>query len=152
MALKDVWVDKIDGEDINSADDINQVAQAVIELERKTDGIKVPTKLSELTGDATHRTVTDAEKTAWNAKLGQSDLQAATNAALEQAKESGEFKGDKGDKGEDGEPREVVQVTGQSTTAVMSQKAATELFASKSDITDLQAALIGVSDLIGGDS
>lgn len=93
MALKDKWVDKVDGVDIASAEDINQVAQAVIELERKTDGIKVPTKLSELTGDATHRTVTDAEKTAWNAKLGQSDLQAATNAALKQAKESGEFDG-----------------------------------------------------------
>ena len=47
---------------------------------------------------------------------------------------------------------DVQQTTGQSTTAVMSQKAATDLFASKSDITDLQAALIGVSDLIGGDS
>jgi hypothetical protein len=33
MALKDKWVDRIDGVDINSADDINQVARAVIELE-----------------------------------------------------------------------------------------------------------------------
>ena len=35
MALKDTWVDKKDGVDINSADDINQVAHADIELEEK---------------------------------------------------------------------------------------------------------------------
>lgn len=35
MALKDTWVDKIDGVDINSADDINKVARAVIDLENK---------------------------------------------------------------------------------------------------------------------
>lgn len=64
-----------------------------VALKALIDAITVPTKLSELTGDATHRTVTDAEKTAWNAKLGQSDLQAATDAALAQAKESGEFDG-----------------------------------------------------------
>lgn len=33
MALKDNWIDKVDGVDINSAEDINQVARAVIELE-----------------------------------------------------------------------------------------------------------------------
>lgn len=47
----------------------------------------------------------------------------------------------------------ITQSTGQSTTAVMSQKATTvEINALKSDITDLQTALIGVSDLIGGDA
>lgn len=35
MALKDTWVDKRNGVDINSADDINQVARAVIDLEEK---------------------------------------------------------------------------------------------------------------------
>lgn len=34
MALKDTWVDRRNGEDINSADDINQVANAVIEIEK----------------------------------------------------------------------------------------------------------------------
>ena len=59
----------------------------------------------------------------------------------------------KGDKGDTGEPTDVQQTTGQSTTAVMSQKATTdEINALKSDITDLQAALIGVSELIGGDA
>lgn len=33
MALKDTWVDKINGVDYNDAEDINKVAQAVIELE-----------------------------------------------------------------------------------------------------------------------
>lgn len=37
MALKDKWIDKIDGVDDNSAEDINQVAHAVIELENKYD-------------------------------------------------------------------------------------------------------------------
>lgn len=38
MALKDKWVDKVDGVDIASADDVNQVARAVIELEEKGSG------------------------------------------------------------------------------------------------------------------
>lgn len=37
-------------------------------LKALIDAIAVPTKLSELAGDATHRVVTDAEKAAWNAK------------------------------------------------------------------------------------
>lgn len=62
-------------------------------------------------------------------------------------------KGSQGEKGEKGDPTDVQQTTGQSTTAVMSQKATTdEINVIKSDITDLQTALIGVSDLIGGDA
>lgn len=38
MALKDTWVDKIDGVDDASAEDINTVARAVIELEEKGGG------------------------------------------------------------------------------------------------------------------
>ena len=59
--------------------------------------------------------------------------------------------GPTGAKGEKGDPTDVQQTTGQSTTAVMSQKATTdELNSMKSDITELQTALIGVSELIGG--
>lgn len=90
MALKDTWVEKKDGVDINSADDINQVARAVIDLENKPDPA---------------------------AKI------------------------------------DIVQETGDSTVSVMSQKATTiEIDALKTDITDLKDALIGVSDLIGGDA
>lgn len=39
-----------------------------VELKKLIDAIKVSVNLSELAGDATHRTVTDAEKTAWNNK------------------------------------------------------------------------------------
>ena len=47
----------------------------------------------------------------------------------------------------------IAQATGDSTDTVMSQKASTvEINALKSDITELQTALIGVSDLIGGDA
>ena len=60
--------------------------------------------------------------------------------------------GPQGPKGNKGDPTDVQQTTGQSTTAVMSQKATTdEINAMKSDITELQTALIGVSELIGGD-
>ena len=40
--------------------------------------IEVPTTLAELTGDATHRTVTDAEKTSWNGKQPQHSTQTVT--------------------------------------------------------------------------
>lgn len=68
-------------------------------LQTKVDNIKVPTKLSELTGDTTHRTVTDAEKETWNAKLDQSALQGAAEDILAQAKENGDFDGDDGERG-----------------------------------------------------
>ena len=56
-----------------------------------------------------------------------------------------------GPTGPKGDPTDVTQTTGQSITAVMSQKATTdELNSIKSDITDLNTALIGVSELIGG--
>lgn len=43
-------------------------AKQGVALKALIDAIVVPTKLSELTGDAAHRTVTDAEKSTWNAK------------------------------------------------------------------------------------
>lgn len=39
-----------------------------VALKALIDAIIVPTKLSDLTGDSSHRTVTDAEKSTWNAK------------------------------------------------------------------------------------
>lgn len=59
-------------------------------------GAKIPTKLSELTSDAAHRTVTDAEKAAWDGKLDADKLPEAVNDALAQAKASGEFDGEPG--------------------------------------------------------
>lgn len=41
----------------------------------------------------------------------------------------------KGEKGDTGDPKEVVQETGQSETAVMSQKASTDNFVTKTDLT-----------------
>lgn len=41
-----------------------------VALKAMIDAITVPTKLSELAGDASHRTVTDAEKKTWNGKVG----------------------------------------------------------------------------------
>lgn len=64
---------------------------------------KVPNHLSEMTDDAEHRTVTDAEKAAWNSKIDKTALNQAVTESLQQAKESGEFKGDPGEKGEPGD-------------------------------------------------
>ena len=48
---------------------------------------------------------------------------------------------------------DIVQDSGDSTTAVMSQKATTdEIDVLNRAIIELQTALIGVSDLIGGDA
>ena len=51
----------------NVTDKPLSAAQGVA-LKALIEAIVVPTKLSDLAGDSTHRTVTDAEKTAWNAK------------------------------------------------------------------------------------
>lgn len=65
-------------------------------------------------------------------------VKTAVNKALEEAKESGDFKGEKGEQGEKGDPTDVQQTTGQSTTAVMSQKATTtEINAIKSDLNEI---------------
>lgn len=60
-------------------------------------------KLADLKDDAEHRTVTDAEKAAWNSKIDKTALNQAVTESLQQAKESGEFKGDPGEKGEPGD-------------------------------------------------
>lgn len=44
------------------------VEAAIESLNNTVNSIAVPTKLSELAEDATHRLVTDIEKTVWNAK------------------------------------------------------------------------------------
>lgn len=46
----------------------NESAEAHMDIRMRLDAIKVPTKLSELSGDSTHRTVTDSEKSAWSGK------------------------------------------------------------------------------------
>ncbi len=52
-----------------------------VALKALIDAITVPTKLSELSGDSTHRVVTDAEKTAWNSKIPTSEKGAANGVA-----------------------------------------------------------------------
>ncbi|MBR5305605.1 MAG: hypothetical protein IKU47_01665 [Oscillospiraceae bacterium] len=65
-------------EKVNVADIIDNLTTSVsnkplsakqgVQLKALIDAITVPTALSQLTGDTTHRTVTDAEKSAWNSK------------------------------------------------------------------------------------
>ena len=71
--IESVTTSKVNVSDIinnlttNDATKPLSAAQGVA-LKTLIDAITVPTKLSELSGDSTHRTVTDSEKTAWNAK------------------------------------------------------------------------------------
>jgi hypothetical protein len=105
-------IDSITSSKVSVADIVNNLTSNVankplsaaqgVALKALIDAIEIPTKLSQLTDDSSHRTVTDAEKTLWNAKIGQSDLQDATDAALAQAKASGEFDGAPGKDGKDG--------------------------------------------------
>lgn len=52
----------------NSSDKALSAAQGVV-IKALIDAITVPTKLSELSADPTHRTVTDTEKDTWNAAV-----------------------------------------------------------------------------------
>ncbi len=53
---------------LGSVDNVKQATKADFDA-HVGDGGKHPTALSQLNGDSTHRTVTDAEKAAWNGKL-----------------------------------------------------------------------------------
>ena len=80
-------IDNITTTKSNVADIINNLTTNVtdrplsaaqgVALKELIDAITVPTALSQLSDDATHRLVTDSEKTAWNSKL---DLTATNNA------------------------------------------------------------------------
>ena len=60
----------------------NPVQNKVIttELNKKANSSSVPTQLSQLTADSTHRTVTDTEKSTWNGK--QNTLTAGANITI----------------------------------------------------------------------
>lgn len=71
-------IDQITTGKVSVADIVNNLTTNVsnkplsaaqgVALKTLIDAITVPTKLSQLTDDSTHRTVTDTEKSAWNAK------------------------------------------------------------------------------------
>lgn len=105
---------------------------------------KIPTSLSSLTEDSTHRTVSDTEKATWNGK--QDALTAGSNITITDntisAKDTTYTAGENITISDDnvisaagGTSIDVVQGTGTSTTAVMSQKATTDELAKKIDKT-----------------
>lgn len=71
-------IEQITTNKVNVADIVNNLSSNVANkplsaaqgavLKSLIDAITVPTKLSELSGDSTHRTVTDSEKSAWSGK------------------------------------------------------------------------------------
>lgn len=125
--IESVTTSKVNVSDIidnltTSAADKPLSAKQGVQLKSLIDAIKVPTKLSELSGDSTHRTVTDSEKNSWNNKsdfsgkyedlqgrptkvsaftndagyMKSSEQQTVIDTALAQAKASGEFDGKDG--------------------------------------------------------
>lgn len=69
---------KIDGfnqytQEIDSKADQALVNNAELD-NKKADRTEIKTKLSEMTDDSTHRTVTDSEKATWNGKASKSDI------------------------------------------------------------------------------
>lgn len=57
----------------------NESSEAHRDIRSLIGNIKVPTKLSELTDDSTHRTVTDSEKSEWNSKEAAGTAAGAVN-------------------------------------------------------------------------
>ena len=87
----DVYKNKVDNSQENVIEHIkvNGTEQQIVE---KTVDITVPTDLSDLNDDANHRLVTDAEKTAWNAKydkpsggIPKADLSNSVQRSLDKA-------------------------------------------------------------------
>lgn len=71
-------VNKVTGKGL-STNDYTNADKAIVDgvtaaLAEKADASDVPTALSDLTDDATHRLVTDTEKATWNGKANSSDI------------------------------------------------------------------------------
>lgn len=123
MSLKYNWIDRQNGVDNVDAEDINKVARAVIEIEKRLDDGGIGES-----GTTFFPSVSEIGIISWTNDGG---LQNPPPINIKGDR------GEKGEKGEKGDPTDVQQTTGQSTTAVMSQKAATDLFALKSDLSTL---------------
>ena len=102
------------------------------ELNKKANSSDIPTQLSQLNEDETHRVVTDTEKGIWNGKSDfNGDYNSLTNKPTIPTKTS-QLTNDSNYATVADIPS-VVQSTGTSTTAVMSQKATTDALAKKMD-------------------
>lgn len=102
------------------------------ELNKKANLSNIPTQLSQLSEDETHRVVTDTEKDTWNAKSDfDGDYNSLTNKPTIPTKTS-QLTNDSNYATVADIPS-VVQSSGTSTTAVMSQKATTDALAKKMD-------------------
>lgn len=85
-------IDGITTSKVNVSDIIDNLTTSVsnkplsakqgVELKKLIDGIVIPTLLSQLGEDSTHRMVTDSEKSIWNSKIGAPELKEAIDEAL----------------------------------------------------------------------
>jgi hypothetical protein len=138
----------IDGAKTYTDEEINELAQ---EVNNKINGIKIPTKVSELVNDKGYLTIGDIGNVEVDLsdyytkqdtdklleeKLSTSVLDNAIDDALAQAKESGEFKGDKGDRGEKGEQGERGEQGLQGIQGIQGEKGADGAKGDKGDKGD----------------
>lgn len=75
-------VDKVNGKGLSTNDFTSDYKAKVDNAAAASD---IPTTLAELTDDATHRTVTDAEKSTWNSKQAALNFNSAYNASTNKA-------------------------------------------------------------------
>jgi len=80
--VQNTKVDKVEGKDLSTNDFTNDLKT---KLENAPTSADIPDQLSDLTGDANHRTVTDAEIAAWNAKQAAINFNTAYNASTNKA-------------------------------------------------------------------
>jgi hypothetical protein len=138
----------IDGAKTYTDEEINELAQ---EVNNKINGIKIPTKVSELVNDKGYLTIGDIGNVEVDLsdyytkqdtdklleeKLSTSVLNNAIDQALLQAKESGEFKGEKGDRGEKGEQGERGEQGPQGLQGIQGEKGANGAKGDKGDKGD----------------
>lgn len=74
MALKDRWIDKVNGEDVVDASHINEIAHAVIELEKNGTSIELDTTLTEAGKAADAKAVGDAIQSVMGSYVNDLDL------------------------------------------------------------------------------
>ena len=117
MALKDTWVDKRNGEDINSADDINQVANAVIEIEKTLEN-------NGESGDDGENGATFTPSVSTDGILSWTNDKGLENPPSVNIKGADGEKGDKGDTGAQGPKGETGPAVALDPTLSLSGKAA----------------------------
>ena len=135
-------------------DTLAEVAQAIKDNETvvtalnsaigsKADKSAVPTSLSQLTTDSTHRLVTDAEKSTWNSKLSSESDPTVPDWAKQATKPEYDYSEIKNAP----EGTALYSTIGQNTDGAMTQKATTDALDLKANTADIDFDAIEFSEI-----